>query len=313
MKIFIEDTAGERFECDLDPNTTVGTLAAEFFEHKQWPELDGRGRGQRAVVELVQIAGPAGRSKAIRLKPDQTLADAEIGTDATLRIFPEAIAGAMDTTLRITRLVSDLREVENLCEDNEDLDFEANDEYAPSDYIIYMYYETFIERPLLGQRPATSDEHKISIKMPADYPTAPPLVQWMTPIFHPNIHPQERVVCLGKLQDQYVPTMGLGKLISMLIEIVQWRNFGIKSPYNPEAAAWASDPNNWEYIREIGGSPLPLPWQSLIDPRYWGDNALPSSPFLGRPQPEELLHEWEMKQKHKLKFIKTNKTTTLNA
>lgn len=310
MKIFIEDTAGDRFECDLDPDITIGMLAAEFFQDRKWPEEDNRGRGQRAVVELVHTTGPAGSSKAIRLKPDQTLVDAEVQESATLRIFPESIAGAVDSALRHERLVSDLREVKSLCETDDCLDYEVlDDDYAPNEYTIFMYYESFSKKPKYpGECPEISDEHEISIKLIADYPAVPPVVRWNTDIFHPNIHPQERRVCLGRLQDQYVPSMGLGKLILMLVDIVQWRNFGIDSPYDPEAALWARNPRNWVFITKIGGYPLPLPWQKMIDPEYWGNTNRPSH-FAGKQQPEYLRLEWERKKhRPKLEFKKSSKS-----
>lgn len=313
MTIFIEDTAGDKFECDLEPNTTIGALAAEFFESMKWPELDGMGRGQRAVVELVPIGGSSGGSKAIRLKADQTLADAQVHDTATLRIFPESIAGSMDVHLRNTRLVSDLREIDDLCEDNEDLDFEANDDYAPNEYIIYMYYESFIEKPTNGQRPKTSDEHKVEIKLPSEYPLAPPRVKWLTPIFHPNIHQQDRTVCLGQLQDRFVPSMGLARVVLMLAEIAQWRNFDIFGAFNQEAARWASQQENWKYIAEIGGTYFQIPRRTLIDPRNWGGAAPRESPFFGQPQPENLRLEWEMeKQRPKIEFRKSKKAINQN-
>ena len=85
---------------------------------------------------------------------------------------------------------------------------------------------------------------------------------------------------------------------------MQWRNCDfIRGAFNLDAANWARNPNNWTYIRKIGGSPLQIPWKQFIDPKNWGPNASEESIFYGIEQPAELKDIWETeKNRPKIKF-----------
>lgn len=296
MKIFIEDTSGSRFECDVDLATQIARLAADFFESMGWTEIDGTGSRKRAVVELVQKTASLLGKKNKRLKSDQTLAEANIQEGAVLRIFPEAMAGAVDPKLRMTALTADYRDLEALRDNDENLDFEA-DEYAPAEYKLSLSYESFVEPALDGQRPKVSDDHTIEILLDSDYPLVAPSIRWITPIFHPNIDPKERTVCLGQIKDQYLPGMGLARIVGMLIDMIQWRNFDIYNAFNRDAAIWAANPSNWKYIESIGGYPFQIPWHQIINPNNWGAYALQRSPFHGIEQPEYLKIAWDDEKK----------------
>jgi ubiquitin-protein ligase len=68
-----------------------------------------------------------------------------------------------------------------------------------------------------------------------DYPSNPPRLIWMTPIWHPNfkmphICNQGRTFAAGVTLDQVVLTVG---------EMVQYRNYNLRDPLNHEAAEWA--------------------------------------------------------------------------
>lgn len=88
MKIFIEGAAGDRFECDIPLNMELSVLAADFFDARKWPTTDNQGRGQQAVVELVDPENP-GNTK--RLSGDINIEKAGIGEGTILRILPESI------------------------------------------------------------------------------------------------------------------------------------------------------------------------------------------------------------------------------
>ena len=93
IKIFIEDTSGERYECDISPDTKLSEIAFDFFEDRNWPTTDSQGRGQRAVVELVDPENP---DRTKRLNSEDTIKEAGLWEGAILRIFPESIAGVVD-------------------------------------------------------------------------------------------------------------------------------------------------------------------------------------------------------------------------
>src|SRR5262245_54938108 len=102
IKVFIEAPSGERFEAPVPPDTRLSGLAADFFEDRGWPLQDERGRGQRAVVELVNPADP---DDTKRLNGDLEAGKAGLRDGDVLRIFPEAMAGAVDQRDRHRALV----------------------------------------------------------------------------------------------------------------------------------------------------------------------------------------------------------------
>jgi len=262
MDILIEDTSGERFECTVSLDIQLSKLAADFFEDRGWPTRDSRGRGQRAVVELVDPEKP---DRTKRLRGDQTIDGAGLFNGAILRIFPESIAGAVDERERIRTLVADHQDMLELVAWNPHIKFEANTNHAPTLYKITFNYSGFQALSEDGYTPLITTDHHLEITLGAEYPRQAPIVRWLTPIFHPNIRPEDGAVCLGVLMDRYLPGLGLARLVTMLAEMVQWRNFDMMSPLNRRAADWAKDPDHWEHIYQIGGSPLQGPVEELFE------------------------------------------------
>ena len=194
IRIFVEDGAGERFEAEIPCDTLLSEVAADFFEERDWPTQDSRGRGQRAVVELVDSENP---DRTKRLQGDKSICDSVLDGD-TLRIFPESIAGAaVDERDRVRALVADHQDMKELVEWNKKIAFEANMSHAPTLYTITFDYSSFQALKDDGDTPVISRPHRVEIILGADYPRRAPFVRWLTPIFHPNIHPHNGAVCLG--------------------------------------------------------------------------------------------------------------------
>jgi len=265
IRLYIESPDGERFECEVPAGTGVNMLSADFFAARDWPLQDSRGRGQRAVVELVDPENP---DRTKRLRGDQSVGDAGLWDGAVLRIFPESIAGQagrVDERDRVRALVADQQEIQSLAGWNKRITFTANLDYAPFKYDVTFDYPSFVALSDDGHTPrVAAGGHQAEILLGADYPRAAPRVRWLTRIFHPNIRPSDGAVCLGVLMDRYLPGTGLARLVTMLAEMVQWRNFDITSALNPDAAAWAADPAHWPHIVQIGGSPFQGPVQELL-------------------------------------------------
>jgi ubiquitin-protein ligase len=262
MRVFIEDTAGQKFECDVPSNTPLSTVAADFFEDRGWNIRDGHGRNQRAVVELVDPTNP---SRTKRLRGDLTVEKAALRDGDTLRIFPESIAGTIEPRNRVRALVSDQQEILELVEWNTHVKFKANSDTAPWRYIVTFDYPSFAALSNDGHTPLVRKEHQVEIVLHADYPRHAPFVRWLTPIFHPNIRQSDGAVCLGVLMERYLPGMGLARLVTMLGEMLQYRNYDFIHPLNAEAATWASERANWHYIDEIDGSPFQGPVEDLLN------------------------------------------------
>ncbi len=261
IRIFIEDTAGERFECEIPVDIRLNELAADFFEDREWPTTDNRGRGQRAVVELVDPQNP---DRTRRLRGEQTIAEVQLQDGAIVRIFPESIAGVVDERERVRALVADQQDMNELIEWNPHIKFEANKDYAPTRYIVTFDYPSFRALSDDGHTPLITTEHRVEITLGADYPRSAPFVRWLTPIFHPNIDPETGAVCLGVIMDRYLPGLGLARIVNMLAEMVQYRNFDMSSALNTKAADWTLEPDHWEHIEKIGGSPLQGPVMELF-------------------------------------------------
>ncbi len=262
VRVFVQAPSGERFEADIPRDVKLSKLAADFFEARGWPLQDRRGRGQRAVVELVDPHDPENTK---RLNGDLDVEDAGIQEGDPLRIFPESIAGAVDQRARLTALIADQKDMEALSARNPRITFTANRSHAPDCYEITLHYSSFVEWYTGMAQPRRAEQHEIEIILGADYPRRAPIVRWRTPIFHPNIRQTDGAVCLGALGDSYLPGLGLARLVQMLAEMAQWRNFDAYSAFNQRAAEWAADMDNWPYIEEIGGHPLQGPVEQLID------------------------------------------------
>ncbi len=270
MQIFIEDTSNDRFECDIPEDTRLDEIAADFFEERGWPTTDSRGRGQRAVVELVDPNNP---DRTKRLDGVQNADEAGLWDGAVLRIFPESIAGALNEQNRIRDLVADHQDMNELVGWNHHISFTTNMTYAPTQYTISFDYPSIVGLKADGHTPIIRNEHQVEITMGAGYPESAPWVRWLTPIFHPNIDPADGEVCLGVLRERYLPGLGLARIVTMLAEMLQFRNFDMSNAFNKEAARWTFDPElppekleeRWNYIRQIGGNPFQGPIGEIAD------------------------------------------------
>jgi ubiquitin-protein ligase len=222
----------------------IGDLAAEFVEEREWPTRDRAGRPQRVVVERVDPDNP---EHTERCRPDWTLEEAGVRDNDTLRILPESIAGLYHPRERLQALVLAYREVRALAEDDPTITIADQDsDHNPTRYELAFHVAGVKEGP---HGLEITHDHRAEIILPADYPLAAPWVRWLTPIFHPNIHPRGGV-CLGVLRERYTPGVGLAYLVRMLRDIVQYRNYDLEGVLNGEAARWAQSEEGQQMIVE---------------------------------------------------------------
>lgn len=256
IKIFVQAPSGQRFEAEIPHGTKLSKMAGDFFEDRGWPTQDPRGRGHRAVVELVN---PHDAEDTKRLNGDDEIQNAGVRDGDTLRVFPESIAGAVDLHARQKSLVADHKDMEALSQRKSGIVFTANRSFAPDCYEVTFHYPSFVELAPGDKVPRQAEEHRCEITLGPDYPRQAPLVRWLTPIFHPNIQQPDGAVCLGVLKERYLPGLGLARLVHMLAEMVQWRNFDAFNSFNRQASEWAVKVENWPLIEAIGGHPLQGP------------------------------------------------------
>lgn len=106
----------------------------------------------------------------------------------------------------------------------------------PADQYVLVFKCRSIEAVNAGKS-VYRDLHRVRIKLPAKYPvpSAPPVVDILTPIFHPHVYPN-RTVCIGS----WATTEYLEDFVLRLGALLQFdRQFlNVKDPANPDAMAW---------------------------------------------------------------------------
>jgi ubiquitin-protein ligase len=259
IRFYIEDPAGDVYRAEALSTTLVRDVASDFFEERRWPTRGPNGQPMRGVVERID---PENADRTERLNSNHTLEEAGVRDEDTLRVLPESVAGAVNPHERLRALVVDQREMLELAaSDPEHIQIKTNADHAPNYYEVTLRY-TGIK---LGDRgPAPTNEHRVEIFLPAGYPLQAPVVNWLTPIFHPNIS-MRGSVCLGILAERYLPGIGLAYIVRMLIDIVRYRNYDLQGVYNVDARTWAQSPEGQELILGIGGVPEEQPMDVLLE------------------------------------------------
>lgn len=83
-----------------------------------------------------------------------------------------------------------------------------------------------------------SEDHRLQIKLPHNYPGCIPEFQMLTPVWHPNI--SGGTICMGHEGDRgYVPSMGLDDLVVRIIQIIRYENYSREFALNHAAFTWA--------------------------------------------------------------------------
>ncbi len=134
---------------------------------------------------------------------------------------------------RSRRLLSDLRQMEELAS-NGTVAFRT--EGDPPDVYHVMLTGSGLALGSNGEL-TVRDVHRCDIYLHLDYPRRPPVVTWLTPIFHPNILGPERNggVCLGS----WSAAESLADLCMRLRDLVTYRSMNASDALNVDAASWA--------------------------------------------------------------------------
>ena len=85
-----------------------------------------------------------------------------------------------------------------------------------------------------ASKPSIIQEHRCQVVLGAQYPSQPPDVTWLTPIFHPNIKLQ--AVCHS---GQWAPSWSLAEFVSELADMARYAKYNLQSPLDTKAAEWA--------------------------------------------------------------------------
>lgn len=88
---------------------------------------------------------------------------------------------------------------------------------------------------------------KLHLEFTEEYPNKPPVVKFLTPMFHPNIY-MDGSICLDILQNQWSPMYDISAVLSSIQSLLCDPNPA--SPANPEAAK-LFEKNLPEYERKV--------------------------------------------------------------
>lgn len=135
---------------------------------------------------------------------------------------------------RDRRLLSDLRAMEELAGRGA-LTFRT--EGNPP-----QVYHVMLSAPglaLSGEALAARNLHRFDAYLHREYPRRPPIVTWLTPIFHPNILGPDRNggVCIGS----WSSSESLADLCLRIDSLVRYRSFNAGDALNRTAADWTRE------------------------------------------------------------------------
>ena len=116
--------------------------------------------------------------------------------------------------------------------------------------------------------PVYSRCHRVSVALTESYPERNPRIEWLTPIFHPNIG--EEQVCLIAWKPR-----SLNEVVFRLADLIQYKIYNTKSPLNGRAAHWA---RTHRFFLPVDRRPLQGPRRLLFNPFYEPDIDLIDKP-----------------------------------
>jgi ubiquitin-protein ligase len=142
-------------------------------------------------------------------------------------------AGVSFRQVRERRLQADRKKLANLVENSHLIRLAAAEGFPPEEYEIHFSCKGITRVGPAG--PVYGEHHRVHIDLPLEYPTKPPNIRWLTPLFHPNINAEGTWVCIS----HWYPSKFLDDLCIMLGRMIQYKNYNPYSFLNPDAAKWA--------------------------------------------------------------------------
>jgi len=229
-----------------------------------------------SLLELPTV-GPDGRpmgyrldSKALgrELKENETLAAAGVPENDRLMLTADITAGGITSVAgspRMRRLKADYELMQDLNSRSDLISFKAVDArpgVPPERYIVTFTCKSISNVDRSGN-PKFSNHHQVEIYLHNQYPQRWPGMKWLTPIWHPNINHLNGTVCIDAAW--WTASRSLDRLIIMLGEMLQWKNFHDDPtkppfPWDVEAARWSRE------YRKTHAHEFPVDRRELLRP-----------------------------------------------
>jgi len=222
--------------------------------------------------------GPDGRpmgyrldSKALgrELQESETLADAGVPDDDRLVLTADITAGSgkisLDQSPRMRRLRADHKRMLDLAAQSDLIEFKTTETrkgLPPERYIVTYKCKGIVGVDKNG-KPKMGNKHRVEIYLHNQYPQRWPGMQWLTPVWHPNINHHNGSVCVDAAW--WTASRSLDRLVIMIGEMVQYKNFHDDPtkppfPWDPEAARWSRK------YREENPGVFPVDTRELLRP-----------------------------------------------
>lgn len=234
------------------------------------------------LVELTSLLGlptigPDGRpmgyrldSKALgrELVEEESLKDAGVPEDDRLVLTADITAGgkiSLDQSPRMRRLRADYKRMQELASQSDFIEFNAKSVrkgLPPERYVVTYKCKGIVGIDRTG-KPKIGSKHQVEIYLHNQYPQRWPGMQWLTPVWHPNINHHNGSVCVDAAW--WTASRSLDRLVLMIGEMVQYKNFHDDPkkppfPWDPDAARWSR-----EYRKKNPGA-FPVDHRELLRP-----------------------------------------------
>ncbi len=226
---------------EVPDDVTIHDLLSEFTSLLELPTTGPDGRPMTYRLD----------SKALgrELKDDETLAAASIPDGDRLMLTADITAGAGNIVAespRMRRLRADYQLMQDLSARTDLISVTAQSprpNLPPERYIVTFKCKSIVGIDKSGN-PKFGEHHQVEIYLHNQYPQRWPGMKWMTPIWHPNINHLNGSVCIDAAW--WTASRSLDRLVIMLGEMVQWKNFHDDPtkppfPWDADAARWSRE------------------------------------------------------------------------
>jgi ubiquitin-protein ligase len=250
MRVYIWDFTHDRYYPALvSENATIGRLLSQIT-----PQIvKERGPGRQMVAYLQKTGeqlyrNPQGRyvrrgsgtARYRTLHPWQTLASIGVIENEVLVLCYFIQPGVKTQTVNLRKRLQQEHEwLNELAAKSDLIEVEPVEGDPPTKYRVTFKCKGIMLHPI-SEKPTLTANHIMEIYLPAGipgYPNEAPYVMCLTPHFHPNISPENNIVCIG-IERDWESSLDIAWLVTHLAAMITYRVYGFEKPYNQDAVKW---------------------------------------------------------------------------